>query len=286
MPKTRRSFGISFVLVSIMFFTRVAWSADSEVPTDCATIQMAIDDVGTVAGDIITVLAGSHTESGIHITKPVTIEGLGIGVTSIDGGGGGIGFFVDANDVTLRDMTIENFSQAIRFEMAGGTIDDTTLERLSLLNNTSRGIEVHNATTVTDLLVEDCNFENTNIGLRVSSSGHLERVSFLDSTFLSNRIGIYEANDGSTSTMKDLVVRGCTFTDHTAGQGTAIFLEEIQDAVIEENMFVDNRRDIQIFKWYQASLPVSNVLITDNTMTEIYSAGNVPLPGTARETWG
>jgi hypothetical protein len=73
--------------------------------------------------------------------------------------------------------------------MAGGTIDNTMLYRLSLLNNSSRGIQVHNQTTVTNLLVEECNFENTNIGLRVSSSGHLEGVKFLKSDFLSAVIG-------------------------------------------------------------------------------------------------
>ena len=72
--------------------------------------------------------------------------------------------------------------------------------------------------------------------------------------------------------MQNLLVTGCTFTDHTTGQGTSIFLEEIQTALIENNEFVDNRRDIQIFKWYQASIPVSNVIIRDNTMTGTFDA--------------
>jgi hypothetical protein len=67
--------------------------------------------------------------------------------------------------------------------------------------------------------------------------------------------------------MQDLLVTGCTFEDITSGQGTAIFLEEIQDAVIENNTFINNRRDIQIFKWYQASVPVSNVMIRNNVMS-------------------
>jgi hypothetical protein len=248
--------------------TNTVWAADSAVPTDFATIQAAIDDAATMPGDTITVLAGTHAESNIQVTKSVTIAGQGIGTTIIQPGTGPIGFRPLADGVTLKDMTIENFSQAIRFELVGGTIDGTTLYRLLLLNNL-RGLEVHNATTMTNLMVEKSNFESTGFGLRVSSSGHLNGVKFLESTFLNNVIGIYEANNGGSSTMKDLEVKNCTFTNHSS---SAIFLEEIQDALIEGNNFVNNFRDIQIFKWYQASLPVSNVLIQKNTMTGTKSA--------------
>ena len=55
--------------------TSHAWAADSTVPGDFATIQAAIDDAGTVAGDTITLTAVGHTESFIHVTKAITIAG-------------------------------------------------------------------------------------------------------------------------------------------------------------------------------------------------------------------
>lgn len=257
---------LMITLSLIVFFAGNAGdvlAGDSAVPDDFLTIQAAIDDGSTVAGDTITLnVAGIHVESNINITKSVTIQGLGIGTTTLDASGG-IGFRPEADDITIQDMTITNGSQAVRFEMDGGTIDNTTLYHLSLLNHSSRGIEVHNATTVTDLLLKQCHFENTNTGFRVSSSGTVDGAKFLESTFLNNVIGIYEANDGSTSTMKDLEVKDSSFTNHSS---IALYFEEIQDALIEGNQFTNNRRDIQILKWYQAGVPISNVVIQKNTM--------------------
>lgn len=256
----------AMVVFSISLHANVAQAGNSIVPGDFATIQAAIDDAGTVAGDTITLTAVGHVESNIQVTKSVTIAGSG-GAT-LNPGAGQIGIRPLADNITIRDLLIQGCSQAIRFEDAGGTIDGMTLLRVTMLNCTSRGIEVHNATTVTNLLVDDSTFDMTATGLRVSSSGHLINSEFRDSTFIRLNIGIYEANDGGSSTMKGLLVTGSTFEDIvSAPQGTAIFLEEIQDAVIENNTFIDNRRDIQIFKWYQASVPVSNVIIRNNTMS-------------------
>ena len=245
----------------ICLYSKVSQAGDSSVPTDFLTIQAAIDDTGTVAGDTITVEAGTHTESNINITKAVNITGVGIGSTIIEGT---VVFRPEADGITIKDLTIQNSSQGVRFEKAGGTIDSTDLINIEFLNNSSRGIEVHNATTVTNLLVDSCEFTNTKIGLRVSSSGHIDGAEFRDSTFDGNSIGIYEANDGGSSTMKDVLITGCSFDNHTS---FGIFLEEIQDALIDDNTFNNNFRDIQIFKWYQASVEVSNVAITNNTMT-------------------
>lgn len=61
-----------------------ALAGNSTVPGDFATIQAAINDAGTGAGDTITVdVTGTHQESTIHITKSVTIQGLGIGTTTV-----------------------------------------------------------------------------------------------------------------------------------------------------------------------------------------------------------
>ena len=273
MRQNVRITSVSLFLGLFAFFfliqTGVSKAATFNVPGDFATIQEAIDDAGTVNGDIINVLAGTHIEAFIHITKELTIQGQGIGVTILDPsslGGTQVVLYPDANNVTIQDMTIQNASQAIRFEINGGTIDNTDILRVSMLNNTSRGIEVHNNTTVTNLLVDLSNFENTNHGLRLSSSGHLDGVTFQNSTFTNNVIGIYVANDGGTSTMANMLVTDCTFSNHTTGQGTAIFLEEAQDTRIQDSMFSNNRRDVQLFKWYQPSVQMSNLDIVDNTM--------------------
>lgn len=259
-----------FILSFTCIFSEESLAATFNVPGDFATIQEAIDDAGTMNGDIINVAAGTHIEGSVHITKELTIQGQGIGITILDPSSisaNVVQLFVDADNVIIQDMTIQNASQALRFEMAGSTIDNTTILRVSMLDNISRGIEVHNATTVTNLLVDQSNFENTNHGLRLSSTGHLDGVEFSDSTFTNNVIGIYVANDGGVSTMANMLVSDCTFTGHTVGQGTAIFLEEAQSTRIQDNTFINNRRDVQLFKWYQPSIPMSDVIIRRNTMT-------------------
>ena len=50
-------------------------------------------------------------------------------------------------EMGLSQMTIQDSLQAVRFDMAAGTIDGTTLDNVDFLNNASRGIEVHNAST-------------------------------------------------------------------------------------------------------------------------------------------
>jgi hypothetical protein len=46
----------------------------------------------------------------------------------------------------------------------------------------------------------------------------------------------------------------------------AVYLEEVQGARVQFSEFVDNYRDVQLFKWYNANQPMSDVLIHYNTM--------------------
>ena len=270
MSKTQNVFWGFFIVGTFTLGIGTAQAGDSSVPTMFATIQAAIDDVGTVAGDTITLEAGTHNEDNIHVTKSVTIAGTGIGSSILEAtsSGAGIGFFPEADGITFRDLTIRDFSQAVRFFVSGGgTIDGTTFDAVRMEDCTSRGIEVHNTTTVTNLVVKNSEFEDVNHGLRVSSSGHIDGATFTDSDFIGGRIGIYEANDGGTSTMKNIEITGCLFKNIQDGQATGIFLEEIQNAYIDGNTFMNTSRDFQIFKWYQASEKVSNVTFSNNIST-------------------
>ncbi len=263
---------VMFVLSYAYIYSEDAKAATFDVPTDFATIQEAIDDPGTMNGDTINVLAGTHVESAVFITKELIIQGQGIGVTMLEPSPPPalqIVLYPQADNIIIRDMSIQNGGTAIRFELAGQTIDSTDLIRVEMLNNTSRGIEIHNATTITNLFIDECNFENNNHGLRIASSGHLDGAEIQDSFFSDNVIGFYMANDGNTSTMSDVRIRRNTFMANT---GQAIYFEEGQDIRILANTFVDNRRDIQILKWYNPGVPVSNITISNNTMTGTTSA--------------
>ena len=82
---------------------------------DFTTIQAAINDAGTVNGDIIRILDAVHTESGINVTKDLTIEGLGASSTIVQAhatqGSATDRVFNDivgSNSVTFSDMTIRH----------------------------------------------------------------------------------------------------------------------------------------------------------------------------------
>ena len=252
--------------VAAFIFLRggVAQAGDSTVPAGFATIQAAIDDAGTVAGDTITLTAAGHSEANIHVTKAITIAG-GVGA-SLDPGAGGIGIYPDVDGVTIRDLTIENGSQAIRFEKAGGTIDNTEINNVRLLNNSSRGIEVHNATTVTNLRVIDCFFDNPNVGIRFASSAIGNGILVDGSTFQNHSLGLYEANDGSTGFVQNLTVTNSTFLNNTFA---GIYGEELRDVEVAYNTFTDNQTGFQLFSIYTtATVLTGDISIHHNTFTD------------------
>ncbi|OEH92037.1 right-handed parallel beta-helix repeat-containing protein [Bacillus solimangrovi] len=81
------------------------------VPTEFATVQEAIDDVGTMAGDSIQILAG--TFDGFNVDKErLKIFGCGVGKTIIAGnpGLGNDGVVVNANQTTLQGFTVQGFT--------------------------------------------------------------------------------------------------------------------------------------------------------------------------------
>lgn len=220
-------------------------------------------------------------------TDDITIEGSGPGVTILQPtiGGTPIAFRPQTNDLTFKDMTIEDGGQGIRFELAGGTIDNTEVNNVEFLNNSSRGIELHNATTVTDLRVIDSVFQGNGggVGIRMASTSTVDGLTITDSTFDSYSLGVYQANDGGTSTLNDLHISGSTFTNHS---DTAVFAEEITNSLIEDSSFEDNRRDFSLFKAYGgAGAEVKNLTIRGNTFVnsrdasvQIYACTTWPSP--------
>ncbi len=272
MRKTcRKSQAFSFLLLGVLLLgityisSSTASAAIITVPGDFATIQEAIDDPGTMNGDIINVLAGIYNESNILVTKELFISGAGLGATVIDPNGFESVFRITANNVLIRDLTIQNARQAIRVANKSQTLDNITIRRVAMLNS-KRGIEVGNASTATNLLVDECTFENNRHGFRINSRAHLDGARIQDSNFTDNDIGIYVLNGGNTSTMSNVRIRGNTFSDHTFSRGAAIYLEEAQDTRITGNLFMNNLNDVVISKLYQPGIPVSDIRITRNTI--------------------
>ena len=177
-------------------------------------------------------------------------------------------FTVTANDVLFQDMTLQNASQGIRVDLfaTSGTADNLQVDNVHFIDMGSRGIEVHNNTTVTNMSVANSLFQNTGTGIRLASSAVGDGIDITNTVFDGGSLGFYQANDGSTGNVRDLQVTGSTFRNFT---DTAIFAEEIRDSAIDGNDFEDNRRDFTLFKNYTgAGTDVENLQFINNNSTD------------------
>lgn len=251
--------------ICFIYQSNSSQAATINVPGDFATIQEAIDDPGTVNGDTINIGSGTHIEAPIYITKELIIEGQGIGSTILQSvttdhhlTNSNV-FYPQADNVSIRDLTIQDSGFAFRFEIEGGTIDNTRIESVHVFQN-NRGIEFHNDTTVSNLTITNSIFEQGAIGLRVASTGHLVNITLSNNVFDSFSIAIYVSNDGGTSSADGFDILNNTFEDNFQ----TIYMEEGSNVNIIGNEFLDNWFVIEFLKWYQPSRIVSNVVISDN----------------------
>ncbi|MCP3979258.1 MAG: hypothetical protein GY716_08020 [bacterium] len=217
-------------------------------------------------GAIIDVV-GSFVETGIFVDRPVTLAGTGCGGTIVDGGGVGNIFTLTSGDVLFSNMTIRNGSQGVRYETAT-PVNNTEFNGVCFLDHTSRAIEIHNPVTATDMRVIGCQFDNSGVGsghgIRMASSSIVDGLSITGTSFNVGSLGIYQANDGGTSTLANLHVDNCTFSGYT---DTAVFAEEIRDSLIENSQFTDNERGITVFKAYVNGPDVTGFVVRGNTFT-------------------
>ena len=277
------TFGTAFVVSGLVLAVTAIAATDShattwDVPGDmsntctvatpsCDTIAGAI--AAATAGDDIQVAAGTFSESGVLIDKMLTIAGAGPASTFVDPAGG-IGLLPKADGIVLRDLTIQNGSDGLRFELPAGTIDDTELDNVHLVGNSSDGIELSGSTTVTNLRILGSTFTGNSSGVRMASTSTVDGLTVTGSTFDGNSIGIYQANDAGTSTLANLSVTGSAIQSNGFA---GIYVEEIVDSVIEGNTFDSNGRGILLFKGYATSgVDVGNVAIRDNDFIDSTAA--------------
>ncbi len=227
----------------------------------CDTIAAAV--AAASATDTIEVAAGAHAvPSVVVIDKTLTISGAGQGSTLVQPSGGVNAFSIKADDVVIQDLTVENGAAGVVFQNI--IADGTQLTRVTLSGQTARGIDVSlsSAFGVSNLQITDSTISGGNIGLRFSSQSQVSGVTIAGTTISGNAYGIYQANDGNSSTFTGLSITGSTFTNNT---NYAIYVEELRDAAIEDSTFTGGLTAIGVLKFYASNgQGISNVAIRRN----------------------
>lgn len=261
-----------------------------QVPGDSSnTCSVAVPSCNTIAAAVAaaspndTISIGSGTFAGpgnfdVIVNKSLSIIGSGRTDTTITPDAGGFGFSIRADDVSITDLAIDGGAQGIRFQTTAA--DNALIRRVDLRNSTSRGIEIATALPVTEVEIDDCTFTSVATGIRMASTSQVDGLTITDSTFTGNTYGIYQANDGNTSTLRNLQVADSTFTNQTL---YAIYVEELRDATIADSVFVNNRVAFQLLKLYTGSgVAAANITIERNEFSahtrtpinlEVYTVG-------------
>ncbi len=239
----------------------------SNIGTPCKTLAYVVSQA--VAGDTIHLASGTYSGAGnqnVQVNKALTFIGAGTATTFVEPAGDG--FEILADNVNVKAMTFRNVSNglwAVRLWKNMGSVSNVTFDTVHFLNNQTRGIELHNNTTINNLVVRDSLFDgNSEHGIRMSSNVIVDGLDLLNTTFQNNGIAGFRQSDGAGH-LRDLHVDKSTFNNNTYG----IHVHELRDSLIENSQFNGN----EIGVWYDDDVNLApvysgNTIIEDNTFSD------------------
>jgi nitrous oxidase accessory protein len=177
-----------------------------QVPDDYSTIQAAI--TAAQPGDTVLVHEGAYQEH-LVVDKPLTLRGQQRSVTIIDGQGTGTTITVQANDVSISDLTLQNAGSG-----------EPTLG--AILVNTTADCHIANVAV----------HANGSLGIIL---WNVTRTQIADSIFTDNRWAVLLVNS-SGNTLEDNVVSGNT---HGIGLGgpTGSSQNRLADNRVSDNTY-------------------------------------------------
>jgi hypothetical protein len=231
----------------------------SVVTPSCDTIAAAV--AAATAGDTILLGATTHAvASTINLNKTLTITGAGEGSTIIQPAAGIAVFSARADDLALSDFTIQGGGIGVTFQNVSSS--GAQISNVTFSGQTARGIDFSLVAPVSDVTIASCTFATNAIGIRMASNSKISGLTITDTAFTGNTYGIYGANDGNSSTLSGVTITGSTFTNQV---NYSIYVEELRDALIEDNTFVGGTTAIGILKFYASNgQAISNVTIRRN----------------------
>lgn len=161
---------VTALLVSVFGIVAPVSAATLVVdPGDCSganeycTIQGALNNANN--GDVITIVAGTFNESLNISDANLTLNGAGVGSTTINGiGGYGITATGAAvNALTITDLTLNNAAGTYGFKISN--MDGFTLQNVAVVNSGRSGVDLNG---VDNALIENVNVTGTASGVGVA----------------------------------------------------------------------------------------------------------------------
>lgn len=147
-------------------FVNATTGNDSNDGLTAATAKQTINAGITAAAAGQTVFIAAGTYAGCTLNKSVNLQGDGIGLTVIQGGGSGNGINITTSisNVVISNLTITNFTNGINIQPASlQTITNLGLSSISSSGNTTYGLITNNNTDLAGLGITNSQFNNNNI---------------------------------------------------------------------------------------------------------------------------
>jgi len=240
------------------------------------TIQAAINAASP--DDIISVGAGTYDEN-LDINKQLTIQGVGKGIdpltnTIIDPSSGSYGIYIH-QPVNLKDLRVTGApSHGIRIERSSiGRLDfsGVTWENIASSGNGERGVEIHNDTDVSNMVITNCEFvSNVAQGLRTASNVVVNGLVITDSTFNGNSYGIY-----LQGTINGVTILRSEFNNSTYYGGYMTETGPLTNLVIEDSEFNNNVFGLVIWNEQDnTDITITSTLFQNNDKDGVFIGGN------------
>jgi hypothetical protein len=253
--------------------------------TPCLTIAYAVAQAA--AGDTVYLAAGTYNGPGnqhVVVDKALTLIGAGAATTVwqydpltiwTQGGRNGV-LEIRAGDVTISDLTIRDAPVedgvpvwGVRVWRSGFTLANITFDTVHFLNNAGRGLELHNDTTIVNLIVRDCLFDsNGGQGIRSASTTRIQGFEITGTTFRDNGHSGYQQSAGS-GYLSGLRLSTSTFENNAL---LGVGLSNVYDAIVETSSFSGGGKGIALVETMAIAEPLGAVTIRDNTMTDLGGA--------------
>ncbi len=245
-------------MLSLLLLGAEASAKTLRVCKSCAytSVKQAVQQAG--AGDTVLVAGGLYQESGIEITKPLTLIGQNNPV--IDGNFTGQLITITADNVTIQGFTLQNVATSYRQDDAA--IRARQRSNIRILNNTILN------TYFGVYLQYSSNIEITGNVVKGENKGRTE-------SSLGNAIHLYHTDD--------VEINGNDVQGHRDG----IYLEVVKNSKVHENMSHQNMRYGLHFMFSDGNTYTHNTFRQNGAGVAVMYTQNVRMEhNTFDDNWG